>query len=126
MKFWKYLSVAFFAFFGGIARMLLNSQFSFLGTFLGNVLGCFLLAFLTYFSLEFKSLPSWLVTGLGTGFVGAFTTFSTFNLDSFKLLQTSAPAAGLYFIGTILIGFLCAAIGANLGIKLGRKEWGRV
>lgn len=71
----NYISIAIFAFFGGIARAWLNSSFGFYGTFWGNIIGCFLLAFFTYLFMEFKDVRQWLTVGLGTGFVGAFTTF---------------------------------------------------
>ncbi|MHC6246397.1 fluoride efflux transporter FluC [Lactobacillus delbrueckii] len=114
----NYLSVAFFAFWGGLARYGLTEAFSFYGTVIANLLGCFLLAFLTYFFLRKASNRAWLTTGLGTGFVGAFTTFSSFNLDAFKLLLGGQSlGALLYFIGTIAAGFLFAWAGkqaANL------------
>ena len=114
----NYLSVAFFGFWGGLARYGLTEAFSFYGTVIANLLGCFLLAFLTYFFLRKASTRAWLNAGLGTGFVGAFTTFSSFNLDAFKLLLGGQSlGALLYFIGTIAAGFLFAWAGkqaANL------------
>ena len=55
-KFINYISIAIFAFFGGMARAGLNANFSYYGTFWGNVIGCFLLAFFTYFFIETKGL----------------------------------------------------------------------
>ena len=94
-KFINYISIAIFAFFGGMARAGLNANFSYYGTFWGNVIGCFLLAFFTYFFIETKEIRQWLVVGLGTGFVGAFTTFSTFNLDVLKNMQANLPVLDL-------------------------------
>ncbi|MCH3904401.1 MAG: CrcB family protein [Lactobacillus sp.] len=120
VKFKNYLSIAIFAFLGGMARAALNAQLSFLGTFLGNIAGCLLLATLTYFFLEFNEFYDWLNLGLGTGFIGAFTTFSTFNLDTLKLFQAHhAIWAMTYFLGSIIFGFLFAYLGMNLGKKLG-------
>ncbi|APG73030.1 chromosome condensation protein CrcB [Lactobacillus delbrueckii subsp. jakobsenii ZN7a-9 = DSM 26046] len=108
----NYLSVAFFAFWGGLARYSLTEALSFYGTVIANLLGCFLLAFLTYFFLRTSNSRAWLTTGLGTGFVGAFTTFSSFNLDAFKLLLGGQNfGALLYFTGTIAAGFLFAWVG---------------
>lgn len=122
----NYVSIVFFAFFGGIARAELNTTFGFWGTFLGNIAGCFFLAFLTYFFLEFVDFYEWLNVGLGTGFIGAFTTFSTFNLDTLKLWQAGqAFIALLYFLASILAGFLFAYLGMVLGKNVGqllRKE----
>ncbi|MCD9218146.1 CrcB family protein [Lactobacillus delbrueckii subsp. lactis] len=109
----NYLSVAFFAFWGGLARYGLTEALSFYGTVIANLLGCFLLAFLTYFFLRTSNNSrAWLTIGLGTGFVGAFTTFSSFNLDAFKLLLGGQNfGALLYFTGTIADGFLFAWAG---------------
>ena len=93
----NYLSVAFFAFWGGLARYGLTEAFSFYGTVIANLLGCFLLAFLTYFFLRKASNRAWLNVGLGTGFVGAFTTFSSFNLDAFKLLLGGQSLGALLY-----------------------------
>lgn len=117
----NYISIAFFAFFGGMARAVLNANFGFYGTFWGNILGCFLLAFFTYFFLEFKNFYQWLTVGIGTGFVGAFTTFSTFNLDILKNIQANQPVAAVaYFLSSIIFGFLCAFIGMKAGKKVGQ------
>lgn len=118
----KYLSVAFFAFLVGAARYGLNQQFSFYGTFAGNILGCFLLAFLTYLFLKITTTKDWLVTGLSTGFVGAFTTFSSFNLDTLKLLAAGQSlGALLYFLLSILCGFFFAFLGKKAALAVSQK-----
>lgn len=119
MKISNYISIACFAFFGGMARYSLNAQWSFYGTFWGNIIGCFLLAFFTYFFMEFKDFRQWLTVGIGTGFVGAFTTFSTFNLDILKNIQAGLPLTALiYFLSSIIFGFIFAFLGMRIG-----KTW---
>ena len=71
-------------------------------------------------------MHQWLTVGLGTGFVGAFTTFSTFNLDVLKNIQANMPIAALiYFLASIIFGFLFAYLGMGIGKRVGqllRKE----
>lgn len=118
----NYISVGVFAFFGGALRCYLNLIWSTTGTLVVNVLGCFLLAALTYFFIEFREGKDWLATGLSTGFVGAFTTFSSFHLDTLKQLQeNSSSQAMIYFFASIMLGFLFAYLGMVVGKKLGKR-----
>lgn len=111
------LSIAIFGFIGGICRYLLGFFFDFNGTILVNVVGCFLLAFLTYFMLESETPATWLTLGLGTGFVGSFTTFSSFCLDTLKII-------GIHNYGYVLIYLIISIVGgyfsAFYGMKLGK------
>ena len=56
--------------------------------------------------------PSWLHPLLVTGILGGFTTFSSFALDTQLLLQNHAYLlAGLYAIGSLLLGITLCLIG---------------
>lgn len=118
----NYLSVGIFAFFGGALRAYLNLIWSQAGTLTANIIGSFLLAFFTYFFIEYREGRDWLVTGLSTGFVGSFTTFSSFNLDTLKQLESGMNSqATIYFFSSIFIGFLFAYLGMLVGKRAGRK-----
>lgn len=66
-------------------------------------------------------MHQWLTVGLGTGFVGAFTTFSTFNLDVLKNIQANMLFTALvYFICSIVFGFIFAYLGMNVGKYVGQ------
>lgn len=118
----NYLSVGFFAFLGGALRCFLTNIWAQSGTFVANVTGCFLLAFLTYFFLQYREGRDWFATGLSTGFVGSFTTFSSFNLDTLKQLQsTQSFSVMVYFLGSIVLGLLFAFLGMYLGDVFGKK-----
>lgn len=89
-----------------------------LATFLINVSGSFVLGFFVAWGAERTAIdPLWrlLVT---TGFLGAYTTFSTFEMETYAL--TDAGAIGLALlnvIGSVAAGFLAV----SLGIALARR-----
>lgn len=105
------ISVAVFAFFGGILRAAFSNWVGGIwGTILVNLFGSFLLTFLTYYVIKRHLLTDWLNAGMGTGFIGAFTTFGTFSTTTIKLFQTS-PINGWWFMAINLIGGLMMALG---------------
>ena len=67
-----------------IYRLLPNSIF--LATLFVNVLGSFLIGVLFCY-IEIKGMPPWLRSFIGIGFLGAFTTFSTFSYENLMFLQ---------------------------------------
>ena len=50
-----------------------------------------------------------------TGFIGAFTTFSTFTLETVMLAETAPVAAGLYLLGSTAAGLVAVWVGGALG-----------
>ena len=67
------------------------------GTLLVNIIGSFLLGFLTTFGLRSTLIPPELRIGLSVGFMGGFTTFSTFSYETIKLLEY-CPLPGICFV----------------------------
>lgn len=121
----SYLSVAFFAFLGGISRYYLGKIWQSSGTIVANLVGCFLLSFLTYYVIERDLLAGWLNVGLGTGFIGAFTTFSSFTVDFMKLVSTHQLIHAICYLSiSILGGFLCVILGYILANRLVKKKGG--
>ena len=86
-----------------------------LHTFLINVSGAFLLGFLNILFIERLTIsPLWRL-GIGVGFLGAYTTFSTFGFEVISLLEGgSFFTAGLYTLLSILVGFTGVALGVGL------------
>ena len=85
------------------------------GTLGINVLGSFLLGLTVALVLRGAVPEAWRVA-FGTGFLGAFTTFSTFSVDAVRLLQGGEwRALALYMGGNVGLGLLAALIGLTLG-----------
>lgn len=88
------------------------------GTFFINLTGCFVMGFFTTLALERVAAISPEVRLLvAVGFLGSYTTFSTYGLDSVMLLRNrSLAAAGFYWGGSAILGI----IGIQLGSILAR------
>jgi CrcB protein len=85
-------------------------------TFAVNVVGSFALG-VVFAVLQTHPGPAWVRAGLGAGFLGAFTTFSTFSLQTVLLLQEGATATAFGYAGASLAAGLLAVWG---GMAAGR------
>ncbi|MFP3947562.1 MAG: fluoride efflux transporter CrcB [Gemmatimonadota bacterium] len=81
------------------------------GTLFVNVAGSFLLGFSIRY-LEFTTVTPELRAALTVGFLGAFTTFSTYSYETVALLQEGAWArAATYALGSLITGILFVLAG---------------
>ncbi len=89
------------------------------GTFAVNVLGCFALGLLAHTFAFRAELPSPLRIGVTTGFLGGFTTFSTFGNESVHLLGSVAPVWGfLNIVANVAVGVAAAGLGLWIGTRV--------
>jgi CrcB protein len=84
------------------------------GTLLINVIGSFILGVLTGLAL-YHAFPSTPKTILGTGFCGAFTTFSTFAYEVVRLAEQGRRGAA---VRTLVAGVVLPTLAAAFGLAL--------
>ena len=90
------------------------------GTLFVNLLGSFLMGFLMFFFLdEHFTLPETLRLFLAVGFLGGFTTFSSFSMESQLLLRgDSFFYAFANLAGNMLLGLLAVWLGMQAAGRL--------
>ena len=122
-----YVYIAIFAILGAFARYgqsivvqnVLGRSFPF-ATLSINVLGSFLMGFLFFETLERINISPELRTGILTGGLGAYTTFSTFSLESLNLIENGEMVrAGLYIGASVVLSIAAAIFGAFLSRNMG-------
>lgn len=110
-------------FFGAISRYWLSGFISRLtggafpwGTFVINISGCFVIGFLTVL-LTNKVLPHPAVrTAILVGFIGAYTTFSTFSYETLQLARGGAALMAVANVAaSVVLGLAAAWVGMRLG-----------
>lgn len=115
----NYLIVGAGGFIGAISRYVLavwvgqrwGRSFP-LGTFIVNVSGSFLIGLsMTLMAERFIENPAWRLF-LVIGFLGAYTTFSTFEYETGMLIRDSEWLyAGLNVVGSVVTGFIALKLG---------------
>ena len=89
-----------------------------LGTFVINVTGSFLIGLLmALFSERFQPHPNWRLF-LVVGILGGYTTFSSFEYETFQSIRDGARWMGiLYMTGSVLVGYFGVWLGATLASR---------
>jgi fluoride exporter len=88
-------------------------------TFTINVTGCFLAGLAVTALVDRHDLPAWVRTGIVVGFLGAYTTFSTFGQESRDLFDGGhVSLAVVNATGSVVVGILAVAAGSGVGRML--------
>lgn len=119
---WRYFTIGMAGFVGTVMRYGITSLFNQLnfrfpvGTFFINITGSLILGwFLTYADAHGVSGTSRLA--IAVGFVGGYTTFSTFMYDTAKLASEGAMLQSVInLVGSVALGL----IGVRVGMLLAR------
>lgn len=108
--------------FGAISRYLFgkwltsktSTKFPF-GTWFINISGSFVLGLLAVLHLG-HVISDWVWLLLGTGFLGAYTTFSTFGYETIKFLEKKDNKNAVIYVSTsVIFGIIFAWIGGVIG-----------
>jgi CrcB protein len=118
----KYLIVLFGGGVGTLARYVVGSEiarrvglrFPPLGTMVINITGSFLIGLIMTLSTQRLANPNWRLL-LVIGFLGGYTTFSSFEYDTLLAVQSGVMWIGLLnVIGSVVLGYLAVWLGAAL------------
>jgi CrcB protein len=118
----KYLLIAAGGALGSILRYWVGSTISGrmgakfpYGTFVINMTACIIIGFtLTYFGKRADLSPAWRFF-VPIGFIGAYSTFSTYEWETLTTMQSGAfLLAGLYAVGSLVLGLAATWCGTAL------------
>lgn len=83
-----------------------------LGTVAVNILGCLVIGLLAGLAERYGFFAAGLRLFLFTGFLGGFTTFSAFGLETILLIQRGETfSACLYVLASVVLGLACVWLG---------------
>lgn len=88
------------------------------GTLTVNVLGCLAMGFLFVLFMDRLSDNAVLRAGILIGVLGGFTTFSSFSIETFNLIE---QGASLKAIANMILSLLLCVSATWVGVLLGRQ-----
>jgi CrcB protein len=114
-------------FIGSIARFWLGSYITHrmgarfpYGTFVINISGSFLIGLIVTLLAERADWSPNLLYLIPIGFIGAYTTFSTFELEAFRSAHSGELLMSLLYVAlSVVVGFVAVWLGVVTGKTLG-------
>ena len=101
---------------GGLVADRLGAAFPY-GTLIINVTGSFLIGIVMTVVTERVLAPAWVRPAIAIGFLGSYTTFSTFSYETLGLISSGSVLAAGVNIGASVAG---ALVGVYLGTVVAR------
>jgi len=84
-------------------------------TLAANAAGCFLIGLLVGYASG-RNMPPALLEAIRTGFIGGFTTFSAFSVETIGLIEAGRTFhAALYALSSIALGYALVFLGLSVG-----------
>lgn len=124
-----YVSVAVGGFIGACLRFLISEWMATvngfpIATLCANIAGALFLAWFYTITIERVPIHPHVRLGIGTGLVGAFTTFSTFSVETWKLVQASMlTTAAVYVVLSFVLGLGAAGVGYFIATRQSRLRF---
>lgn len=103
-----------------LGRLLINLQWTALpfGTLFANLIGCFLIGYLSWMLVHRWHASEQFQVIIISGFLGGFTTFSAFSLETISMFESGANLRALLYI--VLKVTLCLLM-CLFGLSLARQ-----
>lgn len=125
----KYLYIGLGGFLGAILRFYIKNipiygyKETSINTLFINITGSFILALISTLALNITKISSDVKLGICTGFLGAYTTFSTMCKESVSLISRGYYFYSLFYIlASLIFGFIFAYLGVVIGRINTRNE----
>lgn len=88
------------------------------GTLIANLLGCFLIGYLSWLLIHKWHMSREVQVVVMTGFLGGFTTFSAFSLETVTMIQQGASTKALLYI---VLSVLLSVVMCFAGLLLAKQ-----
>ena len=107
---------------GLLISQLINSSFP-VATFTVNLIGCFLMGLFIRLPIQAVQVSPELKLLIFTGFLGSFTTFSSYGLETAVLFNREGWLQDIiYWLGSPLMGLLSLSIGVQMAQRFVRSH----